>query len=608
MSLLQSLYYITIAANMILGIYMVIKDYRSRVNITFALCLFLMAFWMYATIYANDFSIIGSPMSFFWIKLCYDAVIPIPALLLYFSLVFPESTPVNKLLFAGIMLPVPILYAYMSLGLLLENVTFVNGVIQFGFGNMHWAYVAYMILYFVAIFIVLLRNFSKSKGVARAQIQTVIVGLLVPFIMTGTVNIILPVLGITYEWELLHAISPVSILFFAIVITYSIVRYRFLGFNVILGKGIVYTALAGFIAALYFGFLFLITTLFQGISGNYSLLIGLLFFFIFAIVFEPLRDRTQNWVDQIFFKTKYDYEKTLRETSAAMSLLTDMERLLKLTARIITRRMKLSGAALFLYNEKRDRFEIRGADGVSKELSGFTMTSNYPIIEVMEETKKVILRSDIEEKLQDQTLSEFERIKYENLLSDFSRLHASLFVPSLLKNNLVAFLSLSDKLSGDSFTELDINFLTTLANQSAIFVENATLLEKEKDAAKKLAEAEAREKYTSTLEKMNRELIETREELVKAERLSTLTKLTVSLQHEINNPLTSVLAQTQGLLLKMGGEQVPQDFVKERLQTIEREAKRIRELLRNLANITEPIVREYMPGVDMIDISASPRE
>jgi signal transduction histidine kinase len=286
-----------------------------------------------------------------------------------------------------------------------------------------------------------------------------------------------------------------------------------------------------------------------------------------------------------------------------------MDRLLKLTARLLTRRMGLKGAALFIYNEKRDRFEIKGAEGEAKELVGYTMSSNYPLIEALEESKKMVFRHDIEEKMTDVFLLDDEKRKLQSVISDFDKIHVILCVPSIIKNNVVAFLALGEKMSGDTFNEDDLNFLETLANQSAIFLENSMLLEREKDSAKKLAEAQIREQYTATLEKVNKELIETREQLVKSERLSTLTRLTVSLQHEINNPLTSVLAQTQALLLKMqNNDQVPMEFIREVLRRIDTESRRIRDLLKNLAHITEPIVKEYMPGVEMIDINASPRD
>jgi K+-sensing histidine kinase KdpD len=379
-----------------------------------------------------------------------------------------------------------------------------------------------------------------------------------------------------------------------------------MGFNIILGKGIVYSILAGSVTALYFGFLYLVARLFQGISGNYSLLIGLFFFFLFSVAFEPLRDRLQEWVDKTFFKSRFDYEKTLKETSTAMSLLTDRDRLLKLTARLITRRMKLQGVAMFILDEKHDRFEVKGSEGAFKNLSGHTMSSNYALIEYLEETKLPLMRSEIENKVLDVFISEEERKKMEGVLADLTKQDMFLCVPSIMKNKLVAFIALGNKLSSDMFNKDDLNFLSTLANQSSIFLENTKLLEREKESAKIMAEASTREKYTAMLENVNKQLVETREQLVKAERLTTVTKMTISLQHEINNPLTSVLVQTQALLLKMQqGTNMPPDYVKERLTTVEREARRIRELLRNLANITEPVSLEYVPGEEMIDIKAS---
>jgi|GEM_PF-1903899 len=610
MNLVDILYFGAIAANLVLASIIFYKGLNSRANRYFAFIIVLIICWIYFSYTATYHAVAQSQGVFFWVSLCYAVVAALPALVLHLAMIFPENATVRPFVFFTTFMPVPLFIFLLSTGRLIASVSFKPGaMVRIDFSDLNSPFIAYFVMFFLLAFVVLLMKNFSTKGVARSQIQYLLAGLAVPFILTGASAVMLPRLDIRDGWYVLNMIGPLSTLFFTGLVTYSISKHRFMGLNVLLGKSIVYSMLAGFVTVVYFGVLYFMARIFQTISGNYSFFIGMMVFFVFAVVFEPLRDRLSGWVDRIFFKNKLDYEKTLKETSAAMSVLSDMERLLKITARLITRRMNLTGAALFWFNEKKERFEIKGADGINKDMGNFTMTTNFPIIEALEESRTTLIKSDLEKEMSDIFINDYEKKKTEDVLSDFTRIKAVVCVPSMLKNKMVAFLALGEKLSGDPFDEDDINFLTTLANQSAIFVENSTLLEKEKEAAKKLAEAQAREKYTVMLEKMNKQLIETREELVKAERLSTLTKLSVSLQHEINNPLTSVLAQTQGLLLKMASKSdMPMEFVKERLETIEREARRIRELLINLAHITEPIIREYMPGVEMIDIGASAKE
>ncbi|MCX5749897.1 MAG: hypothetical protein NTZ10_06635 [Candidatus Saganbacteria bacterium] len=610
MNILDLIFFGAIIANLVFGFVIFTKGLKSRANRCFALIVLLIIFWLYFSYSATYSAIAQSERAFFWVKMGYGAAAVLPSLLLYFALIFPDDASAGLPVISAVFSPALVFIYLLSSEYIIRSVSFMRGdIASIDFTEINTVFILYFVIYIVLALGVLLKKYFSIKGVARSQIQYVFAGTLIPLAVTAGFYNFAPALGIRDGWYIFNIIGPLSTLFFTGLVTYAISKQRFVGLNVILSKSVVYSMLAGIVTAVYFGCLYLIAAIFQTISGNYSVLIVMIVFFIFAVIFEPLRDRFQEWVDSIFFKSKLDYEKTLKETSAAMSVLSGTERLLKITARLITRRMNLTGAALFWYNDKKDRFEIKGVDGSIKELSGFTMTSNFPLIEALEENKGVLLKSDIEKQLTDIFITYYEKKKLEDVLGDINKLKVSLCVPSMIKDKMVAFLALGEKLSGDPFDEEDLNFLMTLANQSAIFVENSLLLEKEKEAAMKLAEAEAREKYTVMLEKMNKQLIETREELVKAERLSTLTKLSVSLQHEINNPLTSVLAQTQGLLLKLGTQsEMPLDFIKERLQTIEREARRIRELLINLAHITEPIVREYMPGVEMIDIGASAKE
>lgn len=608
MKISEIFYILPIAVNLVLGALVLTKGIFNRINQIFFILIFFLLASIYSLYMVGVYGSLQMLDTLFWTKIFYGSAVMIAPCFLVFSYMFPEGDRVDLFKSIAIFAAPAVILSLLPGDRIVNSVLFSKlGQVRVVSGPLMVLLPAYFLGYTAVTSFVLAGKHRSSFGMPRLQIKYIFFGALYSLVALCVFILILYIFfAVDLGWKQFYAAASVISIFFTAMATSAILKHRFTAFNLILGKGILYTILAGFMTALYFGFLFLMAKIFQGISGNYSIFIGLLFFFVLSVLFEPLHDRLKDWIDRIFFRTRFDYETTLKETSSAMSFLTDRDRFFKLSARIVAKRMGLTGSAIFLYDQGRDMFEIKGADGLSKALMGYSMSSNYPLIEYLGEVKAPVFKYETENVANDIFLPEHESKKYKDVLGDMTKLGISLCVPCVVKEKMVAFIALGSKLSGDAFDEEDLNFLTTFANQSAIFIENALLLENEKEAAKALAEAKVREEYTSKLEKVNKELLETREELVKAERLSTLTKLSVSLQHEINNPLTSVIALSQALLLKIQQDKsLPVEFIEKKIRTIEGESKKIRDLLRNLANITEPIIKEYMPGVEMIDIKAS---
>jgi len=124
-----------------------------------------------------------------------------------------------------------------------------------------------------------------------------------------------------------------------------------------------------------------------------------------------------------------------------------------------------------------------------------------------------------------------------------------------------------------------------LAGSMAAVLENARLVRSLQKQGRELAET-------------NRQLMKTQEQLVKAERLAAIGQTVATVQHEINNPLTSVLGNIQWLRRQ-------EDFSPEAnklLQVIEREANRIRVVLQRLQS-AEDRLTQYVGDAQMLDIS-----
>ncbi|MFN8180104.1 MAG: GAF domain-containing protein [bacterium] len=97
---------------------------------------------------------------------------------------------------------------------------------------------------------------------------------------------------------------------------------------------------------------------------------------------------------------------------------------------------------------------------------------------------------------------------------------------------------------------------------------------------------------------------------VKAERLAAITATMVSVNHEVNNPLTVILGYVQMLLQRMEDREEAERYLvrlKTDLARIEAETLRIRDITARLAALVEPVVTSYpaSPGVAMVDLGRS---
>lgn len=100
-------------------------------------------------------------------------------------------------------------------------------------------------------------------------------------------------------------------------------------------------------------------------------------------------------------------------------------------------------------------------------------------------------------------------------------------------------------------------------------------------------------------------LHELQERLVELEKAATVDQMTITLSHEINNPLTSILWHTKLLQDTLQKQPSISKDILTSLKAIEHEAQRIQKVMGQLRRIEKPMVAEYVAGVEMIDMRHS---
>src|ERR1700722_7292296 len=108
-------------------------------------------------------------------------------------------------------------------------------------------------------------------------------------------------------------ISALSMALLPITFGYAIFRYRLMDVDLIFKRGVVYTLAAAIVVGLYFGLVAGVAELVhmrQPSSGPVGLILAVV---VTALLFDPVRKWIQDRIDQFFYRTRYDYRRTLLE-------------------------------------------------------------------------------------------------------------------------------------------------------------------------------------------------------------------------------------------------------------------------------------------------------
>lgn len=138
-----------------------------------------------------------------------------------------------------------------------------------------------------------------------------------------------------------------------------------------------------------------------------------------------------------------------------------------------------------------------------------------------------------------------------------------LCVPLTVRERVVGALGLADKADGP-FTETDRDLLQTLAGAAAVAIENAQLYAEVADYAQNLERSQA--------------------QLIQAEKMAAIGRLTASIAHEINNPLQAI-HNTIHLALS---ERLPLEKRQEYLGMAQKEVERLIGIIQRMLDFYRP--------------------
>src|SRR5918994_5503696 len=186
--------------------------------------------------------------------------------------------------------------------------------------NIGWPGMALSFLLAAFAMIVRLR---RSRGVERQQLKWIAAAAAV-LPLASAAGVVSYYLGYEAIGGLLATFSFLPVLFAA---GYAVLRYRLYDIDVIINLTLVYGSLTVMLALVYFGGVAGLQRLLAPLTGQDSQLAIVASTLVIAALFNPLRRRTQDFVDRRFYRNKYDAAKTLEAFGARLRDETNLDAL-----------------------------------------------------------------------------------------------------------------------------------------------------------------------------------------------------------------------------------------------------------------------------------------
>lgn len=430
----------------LLSVVVLSRNHKDPVNLSFALFLLIGSLWP-LTIYL------------FWLKAIYLIGSIIPALFLYFAVTLvKKKTPSFKI---AILCLITVLIFVLTL--------FLTSDIDLNFWKTCWA--GYYFVFMGAAIIYLYVNYRKSTGFVKTQLRFVLLSVIFPVLMACIPNVVLPIFN-NYDYIYL---GPISLTIMGGIITYAIIRHRFLDIRLLIARSVTYGLLLVILASFYAVGLFMF-------GDPDDLIVSTILALIMTFTFRPLKQLLEKTTNRIFYKDAYDTDELLFTLSQMMSSALTLKVLAENVMEVLRIKMHIV------------KLEVFVEDRTGKEVLQTVPAGQAPYV----------LNKEVIAKLQKAgEMLVFDELPEGETKDLLRQQEISIFLCLKTTHRLVGFLIMGNKASGEIYFDQDIKTLSIMAPEFAVAVENAlhyeTLREEIKAATEELRTANDRLKELDRL-------------------------------------------------------------------------------------------------------------
>jgi signal transduction histidine kinase len=392
-------------------------------------------------------------------------------------------------------------------------------------------------------FIILINTLIDSQGIQRNQLKYFLLGTIIGFV--GGASHFFPVYGIKiYPFN-------ITIVFYVLIATYAILRYRLMDINVVIKKALIYSLSAGILTSIFVIVALIATEYLSDLIGVSSFIITVIAALTIAVLFNPLKNKIQSILDRTFFIKTYDYYSAIQKVSQNLASMFDPKSASMFDPKSI---YNFVGDIIFSTVGLRNIYLLSVVPGGDfqvvyekffgqdrkREKKGIKIEGNSKIVQFLFKTNEIVIKDEMiarQEGLGEDIVERF--------IKKMKPFQGEAILPVFIDDKLEILCILGEKLSGNIFTDEDIKLLNTISHQTSIALKNAKL-------------------YS---------------EKISSERLASIGMVSATFAHEVRNPLTSIKTFAQLMPEKYADAEFRENFSKIAIDEIGRIDRLIKDLM-----------------------------
>jgi len=336
-----------------------------------------------------------------------------------------------------------------------------------------------------------------------------------------------------------YPIDILGLLIAAVLLTYGILHYELVDVNIKLRNTLANIIFAILFTVVYVGLVVFARFILASRFDEFFWWVSIIAAIYLTSVLQPLREKILRFIDVTFYRVRYDYRETINKFTSLVGEVLNLAELSSFITKTIEDTFEPQSLKLFIFSKGTYQTLKNDPDKIS-------FAKEHPIINFLHTYERAIGEEEI-----NKSLVSFNEVQ---------RLKPQVVVPLKSRDELIGFIFIERRVSGDFYSQEDKNLLSTLGQASAIALKNALLYEEVLENKKEIEQLLAHE----------REVNESKNEFVNI------------VSHYLRTPLTS----TKGYLDILTKGRITAEERAGYLTRVYNEQKRLSSLVEDLISIS----------------------